>query len=413
MMMRITSTFVRLSFVFALLAEGGCTFYTACPAGNNNGNGTTAGAGGGGGSGDSGGSATDAGPSNSTSGTAAGGAGPRDPLLPDEPPPGEWTDVAPDLGADAKDTCGPFFNLAVYPDRDELLVGAYYGLWSTRDGGESWRELGTGEGSDSTNNRLSQIIFDPDAPDAFWEVGIYGPAFFRTEDAGETFTRLGDLTHIDSIGIDLGDPKRRTMLASPHEQPSLLKSDDGGQTWTDIYSNLPADTKHCSYSLVQDADTYLMSCGGGSDPGRTKIIRTTDGGDSWDEVNDGGGGTPPLVHSDGTIYWSEETGALSRSEDGGETWERVTATGLLLPLQPVELPDGRIASATNQFIVVSDDGGETWKKASAALPFNIPTGFVYSSFQRAFFISRFGCFAAPTGPQGNELTRFDFDYEKY
>ncbi len=264
----------------------------------------------------------------------------------------------------------------------------------------------------STNNRMSQITFDPDNPDGFWEVGVYGPGFFRTDDGGDTFEQIGDKTHLDSVGIDLTDPARKTMLASAHEQPILFKSVDGGETWTDIYASTPENTKHCSYSLVQDADTYLMACGGGSDPGDAKIIRTTDGGDSWEQVHDGGGNTLPLLHSDGSIYWSEENGALARSEDGGETWERVVPGGVLVQIQPAELPDGRIASLTPQAVVVSDDGGKTWKKASAELPFMNATGFVYSGFQKAFFISRFSC-GAVMGAKGDELMRFDFDYEKY
>jgi photosystem II stability/assembly factor-like uncharacterized protein len=390
---------------FGLLSQiSGCTFYTACPADNGNPVNPTAGTGS-----DTGGSGNEGG-SSSTAGSSPMG-GTSSVFLEGDPPPGDWEDVTPDLG-DLKDTCGPFFNFAVYPGRDELITGVFYDMWSTKDGGATWAPLNTGEGGEPLGNRMSQITFDPDEPDRYWEVGTYGNGFFRTDDAGDTFQRVGDLQFLDSVGIDMTDPDRKTMLASVHEQAILQKSVDGGETWDDIYSGMPDDTKHCSYSIVQDADTYLMACGGGSDPGSPKIIRTVDGGDSWKEVHDGGGNTAPLVLADGSIYWSEETGAIAASSDRGKTWERVVAPRLLLQLTPVELPDGRIVSATEKSLVVSDDGGKTWKKASPELPF-IPSALAYSAFQKAFFISIFTCYPVPTGSQGGELMRFDFDYEKY
>ena len=49
---------------------------------------------------------------------------------------------------------------------------------------------------------------------------------------------------------------------------------------------------------------------------------------------------------------------------------------------------------------------------SPKTPF-VPVGFTYSPCQKAFFIFFFRCTAESQGSQGDEIFRFDFDYEKY
>lgn len=369
------------------VAASGCTFYTSCPTGAP-GDGSMASSGG--------------------SGNNTGGSGSA--IVDEAPPDGEWINVTPDLSG-IENTCGPVFHISSHPDLDQLIAGiAGDGLWSTEDGGASWQTLGQGRGSAAVANSTSGINYDPADPQTFWESGIYGPGIFKTVDGGSSFRQLGDLAHLDSLSIDFSDTQRSTMLASAHEQQLVHKSVDGGETWDEVISGLPSYAKHCRFSLIVDSSTYLLSCGGWFDAGVPVTLRSTDAGMTWTEVHDNGGGAAPLVHSDGSFYWAEEfDGGLARSTDEGQTWTRVVEK--TLSVQPVELPDGRIASLTADAVVVSADAGMTWKKVSPATPFK-PVGFAYSSFQKAFFIFYFLCNAEPTAALGNEIMRFDYDYEK-
>jgi photosystem II stability/assembly factor-like uncharacterized protein len=339
----------------------------------------------------------------SPSGTGGGGTIPE--------PTGSWENVTSNL-AGIPSECGTLCYVLAKPDEDLLFAGvSLNGLFTSKDGGKSWKPLGTGAGSDKINNRPSALIFDPDHPDVFWESGIYsGPGVFVTKDAGATFKRLGDFSSVDELSVDLADPDRKTMLAGGHENSqTLYRSTDGGATWTNVGKNMPAGT--CTHPAIVDSQIHLVGCSGYAG-GVAGILRTTDGGKTWSQATAlGGGGRAHLQAADGTFYWLNAlNGGLAMSTDQGETWKEVTPSGLVTA--PVELPDGRLAAAADR-IVISSDHGATWQPASPPFPpfqYAVP-GLAYSTHQKAFFIWHEACGNGPPVPD-DAVLRYDFDYEK-
>jgi hypothetical protein len=59
---------------------------------------------------------------------------------------------------------------------------------------------------------------------------------------------------------------------------------------------------------------------------------------------------------------------------------------------------------------VSDDSGESWVPVTAQLPEmpGLPAGFIYSQYNRAFYVWTHVCNDVVGG---DEMQRFDFDYE--
>ena len=105
-----------------------------------------------------------------------------------------------------------------------------HGLYSMPAAGGEWTPIGTG--GDPVDNRMTQILADPDNPATFWESGSYGThGVFRTDDNGATFRALGDVRHVDYMSIDFTDPDRSTILAGGHESSTVHWSKDGGATW--------------------------------------------------------------------------------------------------------------------------------------------------------------------------------------
>jgi hypothetical protein len=369
-------------------SNSACTFYTACPdkpAPNN----------------------PAAGGSNGTGGSNGNGGTP-DVTTGGEAPRGKWVNETLNL-TDFTSECGNVSFMAAKPGEDLLIVSiAQHGLLARASDGDEWLPLGQGQDSAVITNRGSTIVFDPADPNVFWESGIYNEGgVYRTDDAGDTFEDLG-LHHNDYVSVDFTDPERKTLLASGHEIPHLLHySNDKGKTWTDIGATTPDSTNICSWPVVIDASTFLLGCGtfGGGAGG---IFRSTDAGESWENVVDHKIFPGPLLASDGTQYWSAEVlEGIVRSDDQGQTFEGPFAKGQLGNVTPVELPDGRIAAAGNRVIAVSDDKGKTWQVVTTAMPFE-PTGIVYLPAARAFYAYHWTC---ENNVPDDAVMSYAFDYE--
>lgn len=377
----------------AALAPSACTFYTGCPdqpanpgAGNESSGGANA----------NGGKAGGGGGKNGVSGSNAGGEGGGA-----AEQPGQWEDAVGSLTGRSAG-CGVVF-LAQHPAQDELLIGIdQFGVWSNTEGDE-WVGLGTSGTSAVIRNGVNALVFDPEDPKVFWEAGIYtGPGGYRTDDGGKTFVQLGTLTHVDHLAVDFTDPERKTLIAGPHEKSTIIyKSVDGGETWADI-TNLPEGFGFSNSVAILNADTYLVGVTNG-------IIRTTDGGDSWEIVSQLGGHMAPLFASDGSIYWNAEANqGMVRSTDEGQTWERIVGGGVLNTSRPpIELPGGRLASLQEQHVMISDDRGFSWNSFGEELPYVIK-GFVYSPERKAFYASTDSC-GEPI--PGNAISKLPFDWE--
>jgi hypothetical protein len=375
-------------YLVALLAvcEAGCTFYTACPAGT--GNGTTSGGGG----------------SSGTGGGTAGGSS----LITGTVPMGDWVNVTSNL-AGMNSQCGNMSHVAAKPDEDMLIAGiGGLGLWASTDGGQTWQPLGTGAGSDEIDNRATTMLFDPAHTQVFWESGIYGAGVFKTVDDGVTFKELGMIQHNETLSIDFADPDRKTMIVGGHEQTQVLwLSTDAGDTWQSLGDKVPESADISSNPLLLDPQTFLLGCPpyAQKTPG---IYRSTDAGNTWALVSTTGGEFAPLAASDGTIYWADPgNGGMVRSTDQGLTWTELIGPNALLSVAPIELPDGRIATASMQNIVVSSDQGAHWQIVSPALPY-APAGLTYSIQQKAFVIYHWTC---DNPVPSDAIMRFDFDYQ--
>jgi hypothetical protein len=331
-------------------------------------------------------------------------------------PPAKWTNITGTLAGMASE-CGNMGGVYSSPLVDLLVVGvARQGLWASTDGGATYVQLGTT--GDKILNRLSSVAWDPDSSDVFYTSGSYGwespftDGVFKTSDRGKSFSGYKALSaiqsHNDSISVDFNDPDRKTMLSGGHEQPDFLfMSTDAGATWTNIRAALPEGLGFCTTALVLDADNLLVGCAASYSGKAGAIVRSSDGGQTWNEVSDKGVQNQPLWAYDGQIYWPSEAGGLLKSDDFGLTF-RALPGNLSNRVTPIELPDGRIVSVANKQLTASADSGSTWQTIGDALPFD-PYRIDYSPFQRAFYATQWDC--TDKVPQ-DAIERFGYDFER-
>jgi hypothetical protein len=304
---------------------------------------------------------------------------------------GSWFNVTGNLSGMASE-CGNSTLVSAVPNSMTIIGGvALKGLWaSTIDG--VWAQMGKGLGSDVITNRPSWIAYDPNNPSVFWEAGIYnGFGAYRTTNGGSTFQHLGSMTHDDFISVDLTDVNRKTLLAGGHEQSQrVMKSADGGQTWTNIGLALPEGTGFSTSPLAINSQTYVVNTNTSWGSGTPGIYRTVNSGASWTKVSSADAFGQPLVTTSGAIYWPLTNGTLAKSVDAGATWS-IVGSGLQNgnPVRPVEMPDHSIVAAASS-LMISANGGATWTELGPALPFKA-VSLDYSPQRQGFYISHFDC----------------------
>ena len=163
-----------------------------------------------------------------------------------------------------------------------------------------------------------------------------------------THVGLRDTRHISKISVHPEDPKLVYVAAlghvwGPNEERGIFRSKDGGQSWEKILYNTPEaggidismdpnNPQRLFASLYQLRGYPWTHQSGGPHSG---LFRSEDGGDTWTEISRNPGLPPGILGKIGVAIcpakpervWAlieAEDGGLYRSDDSGETWEKLT-----------------------------------------------------------------------------------------
>ena len=343
-----------------------------------------------------------------------------------------WVDATSNL-AGIESYCGNLSFVSARPDRDQVFASVVgQGLFSNESGSTEWVPIGREPGSAPVDHRTSGFVYDPDNPEIFWESGYFslGPppdarasSVNRTDDGGQTFVAVGNELPADLVSVDLSDPDRQTLLVGLRGSRTerVLRSADGGTTWSDVTDGLPASLGEASFPHVVDANTYLLGThkgdrGASAAPG---IFRTTDAGGTWTKVFEEGVSGPPLVSTDGLLYWLLDEGGVISSSDEGASWTVISsgipmgAGGVLDARRNriVETSTGAWLALDIDDMVISVDRGVSWSRIGPPLPVARPAGFTYSEIRGAVYLwSNYCDFVAGANPVAEEsIYRLDLD----
>ena len=345
-----------------------------------------------------------------------------------------WVDATSNLSG-IESYCGNVSFVSARPDRDQVIASVVgQGLFSNEPGSDEWVPFGRQPGSAPVDHRTSGVVYDPANPETFWESGYFGlgpppearaSSVNRTDDGGLTFVAVGNELEADLVSVDLSDPERQTLLIGLRgggRSDRVLRSTDGGSTWSDISDGLPADLGEASFPHVVDARTYLLGThegdrGSSANPG---IFLTTDAGATWTKVFEEGVSGPPLVSMDGLLYWLLDEGGVISSSDAGASWTVVArdiplgAGGVLDARRNriVEMSDGTWLALDVDSMVMSSDRGVSWSRIGPPLPVENPAGFTYSEIRGALYLWWNYCdFEAGENPvSDNSIHRLDLEF---
>ena len=232
------------------------------------------------------------------------------------------------------------------------------GVWKTEDAGATWRNVSDDAGIAS----VGAIAVAPSDPNVVYVGGgeseprediTYGEGFWRSTDAGRTWTHLGleATRHIGDIVVDPRDANTVYVAAlghafGPNPERGVYRSRDGGATWQKVLFvndstgaiDLAMDPTNPRILYAAMWKFQRMPWGFSAGGGRSGLWKSSDGGDTWMDISAADGLPRTLLGRIGVdvspaqpdrVYASVEApdsaGGIFRSDDGGLHWQRVNA----------------------------------------------------------------------------------------
>ena len=243
-----------------------------------------------------------------------------------------------------------------------LFAGAENpGVFESRDGGVTGSLLTNLEGqpgSEGWNDPANQppghlgvpaILPHPDDPKRYWAI-VQGVGIFETTDDAATWTPRNRGLRADwprdheEVGFCV-----HKLVMSPTDNERLYqqnhvgmhRSDDMGQSWTEITEGLPTEFGFAAAVHPHDRDTFYVIP---LDPGHARCMpdgkaavwRTRDAGSSWQRLDRGlpqedahvgvlREGMAIDTYDQPGLYFGTSTGQLFASPDEGDSWTEIAS----------------------------------------------------------------------------------------
>ncbi len=308
---------------------------------------------------------------------------------------GVWTDITPDSDAilnslyflDAEQGWAAGTSRCQTSDPCE---GTRAAIFTTRDGGTTWDRILVEEGI----NFNGIHFFDR-------QQGVAASFnVFKSGDGGHTWSEVVKLR--GPIIRDMEFPESSVGWAAANDEGAVvMRSRDRGQSWQkqegshrggtqDYYTSISAPIPNTAY-----ATGYFLGVA-------ALLIRTRDGGTTWEEV-----ATPADSDVSDVTYYTVEfvdstygwiAGSFRtvfRTTDGGQTWERQDMGEGSTSIRGFHAlsRDRALAVTSDGTIFVTSDGGATWQEqfeADAAMGrvFYTASGVAYASGNRRLLRAR-------------------------
>jgi photosystem II stability/assembly factor-like uncharacterized protein len=250
---------------------------------------------------------------------------------------------------------GWIFSLTVHPlDSDLLYAGGVTSSWRSTDGGDHWTRFQAGRLDIAVDPQDTRVLYAPNQQWRYRDQQLVATPVLPTEDSvvksidgGRTWSpsglQLPAGLHVDRIVVNPGDP--RVLFATTSRDwvfEAMYRSTDGGATWRT--TSLKSTWVSTVSPDPRDPDTVYTQTWAKNDD--SQILKSTDGGDTWwplfrpADVRAYDPGLFPLDPAQpSTLYVSSNAGLL-KSTDAGATWQRMRS-GVASPVSSIAVDPRR------------------------------------------------------------------------
>lgn len=243
----------------------------------------------------------------------------------------------------------------ISPTRLWYLSGAYYAsdaenLYRSSNNGMSWQRMPLPSTSSYMVERNSVGLYAANQSEVFKSVDN-GITWNQVADFGDSVAVLNFVARDSSVGI----------VAFGPAGPGVMLSDDDCRTWDTL---TPGGGLMLITALEIYDDTIVVATG------RLGILRSDDGGATWTGLNAGLDGTNGLPSISGLLYSSK--GLWASAEDGvyrlaGGTWQKKSSERDATMALVSNSPQGELLIGGTTGVYATDDGGVTWESFNDGL----------------------------------------------
>jgi photosystem II stability/assembly factor-like uncharacterized protein len=306
-----------------------------------------------------------------------------------------WQAVTNGLPADVE-----VRSITVHPrDRDVLFIGTQDGPYRSTDGGARWERLGFPD----RDTVIWTTAVHPTRPNVIY-AGAAPVALYASEDGGDNWrkvTQAKSPAHCEREGFDTrtirisADPSRPDDLYVALEVSGVIRSADGGETWSDLSATLielaqqphlrsNVGGRHCGHCEgMLDSHALAISPAAAGTPFlavRMGLFRSDDRGEHWYDTEIGR--FSPLTYCRDVIVSPHDprvmyaclsqaafstAGSIYRTDDLGTTWRRIDhgvnaeSTVMAVCVHPKDPACVYCVTRGGQ-LIGTEDGGASWSE---------------------------------------------------
>jgi photosystem II stability/assembly factor-like uncharacterized protein len=267
-----------------------------------------------------------------------------------------WTPIGPrPIAAFGRADAGRLNSIAVHPVDPNIIYvgGAQGGVWKTTDGGTTWTPLTDSQcslamGSIALDPKNPEIIYVGTGEQNFSGDSYYGCGMLKSADGGQTWTEIGRSVftannrrpRISRVVVDKATANTAGTVVLAGTDAGLYRSTDAGATWAPTTEILGATT-----DIVADttnAGVFYAAQGTLGGPITNGVYKTTDAGATWVKVF-----TPAVINSNTT--------------NAGRINLAISASAPSIVYAAVhDAANGGATDHTLQGIYATDNAGATW-----------------------------------------------------
>jgi photosystem II stability/assembly factor-like uncharacterized protein len=254
-----------------------------------------------------------------------------------------WTNITPS-SLDLSQSPGGIVSVSIDPGNTAVIYfGAeIFGIWKSTDAGATWAPIATESDPnpyDDTTGFIDlpiDIKVDPGDPNHIYATeGVRGAnnGFWVTTDGGVVWTRekfraASPTLDVTTLAVDPADFNHAIIGSHDGVNVGVIETTDGGDSFA--IHPAPDGWPGGSYGLgflyhpasgTGDANTWVVHHEG--------VWKTTNAGDDWKKVADYGGihGATERYYTAAGVVYSGANGNPLKSTDNGDTWKQVNAGG--------------------------------------------------------------------------------------